>query len=205
LEMSMGNTGSFWINGQEFTDEDLPLKIEGNYSLKKKETIQDDKGTVYMLQTENVAVKLIVMKFIMGVDVMGQHPSYSKGTGGLLGKFPSGDLLGRDGKTVFAFDDEMETLDGRTEPICNAIGQEWQVRDTDPQLFREIRAPTWPEKCNFPVKTNEEIKRRRLSSSIDMSVAAKACASRHAEGSEAFDFCVMDVLMMDNVDAAYSW
>jgi len=205
LEMSMGNTGIFWINGEEVTDDDLPLQFDGKYFFDKVETINDGVGAVYALHVENMLVNIRVMKFIMAVELQGDDPSFREGTSGLTGKYPVGELLGRDGVTLYAPDRMQETHKGDMEAVYNTFGQEWQVRDTDPQLFREPHAPVWPEKCNFPEESSAQTKRRFLRSSVGIEAASKACASRHEEGSKNFDFCVTDVLLLDDVDAAYSW
>jgi len=69
----------------------------------------------------------------MGVDLAGNDPSFAHGTGGLSGVYPKG----CDGSTIFEHNGFVETLKGHMEPQCNSIGQEWQVRNTDTQLFRE--------------------------------------------------------------------
>jgi len=205
LEMMYGNTGSFYINGQEFSDNDLPLKIEDKYTLRKVQEIHGSSGTVYVLEHEDLTVELRNLKSLMGVSINGQDPSFMEGSGGLSGKYPFGQLLGRDGVTMFEQDGEYTSALGITEPVCNAMGQEWQVRDTDPQLFREIREPAWPNQCIFPSEASASASRRRLSSSLDIDAAIKACTERHPEGSVDFDFCVTDVLQMHDKEAANSW
>jgi len=205
LEMAMGDTHTFWINGVQFTDDDLPLQMEGKYSFSKVGTIHNGAGTLYALELEYMTVQLHVVKFLMGVDLIGSDPSFDKErTGGLTGQYPNGELLSRDNATLFEYDDMVETVQGRVEPVSNSMGREWQVRDTDPQLFREVRDPVWPSQCLFP---SEDItaSRRRLSTSVDIVAATTVCAELHEEGSHDFDFCVMDVLMTHEEDAAYSW
>jgi len=204
LEMSMGNTHQFFINGAEFSDSDLPLRIEGDYTLRKISDIRNDAGTKYALSLEHMTVELSVLKFMMSVDLKGADPSFDKGTAGLMGQFPNGELIGRDGVTQLKHDGVAKTITGRMEPLSNSMGQEWQVRDTDPQLFREIREPAWPRQCEFP-KAEASAVRRRLTTSIDMDAASEACAQVHSKDSADFDFCVMDVVMMDDVNAAYAW
>ena len=55
---------------------------------------------------------------------------------GLMGSF-FGEMLGRDGTSISSTD-------------LNAFGQEWQVNDGDPQLFRIVRAPQYPQECILP-------------------------------------------------------
>jgi len=205
LEIAMGNTHTFWINGVEFTDDDLPLKIDDKYTLQLGESVHNGHGTNYELEVDLVTVHIRAMKFLMGVDLDGYSPAFAKGTGGLSGQYPHGELLGRDGVTLFEMDGVATSVNGKEEPVYNAIGQEWQVRDTDPQLFRMVQEPAYPNKCKFPTQTSKETERRRLSSTIDLETASKVCAQVHEEGTDDFEFCVMDVLMMDDIDATYSW
>jgi len=206
LEMEMGNTHKFWVNGQEFSDDDLPMQIEGKYTLQLGDEPQRGEGTNYELKVDLVTVTIRSMKLLMAVDFNGYSEKFAKGTGGLIGKYPNGELLGRDGVTVFEYDGVAETANGFEEPINNAMGQEWQVRDTDPQLFRMVQEPAFPNKCAFPTKTSTQANsRRRLSSSVDIDAASKACQEKYEQGTDDFEFCIMDVLMLDDTDAAYSW
>jgi len=99
VEMSIGNTHSFFINGKEFTDEG------GKYTLQIGTQLQDGRGTIYNLDAGSTTVQIRVMKFLMSVDLQGVDPSIKEyGTGGLIGKFPTGEWLGRDQDTLFAYD-----------------------------------------------------------------------------------------------------
>jgi len=203
LEMEMGNNGMFWINGQELTNDDLPVEIEGSYMLNLGQVIKQNSGTMYELDIDGIVVELRSMKSLMAVSFSGMDASFMEGTGGLVGTFPSGKLLGRDGVTVFKPDGELATIRGHLQPVNNAMGIEWQVRDTDPQLFREIREPAWPNQCIFP--TGKKDQRRQLTSaSIDFDAALRACAETHDEDTEEFELCVMDVLSMGDLEVAYA-
>jgi len=204
VEMSTANPQDFFINGQDFTTDDLPLEIEGKYTLQEGAAVKKGLGTNYQLAVGALNVNIRVMKFIMGVEMYGIHEAFEEGTAGLMGQFPHGTLLGRDGTTVFEHDGVFRSVREVDEPVCNAIGQEWQVRDTDPQLFREIRRPVWPHQCRFPAETTiSDV--RRLTASVDVETAAKVCAEVHKKDSADFEFCIMDVIAMDDVDAAYAW
>jgi len=205
IEMSIGETDTFYVNGQEFTTADLPLEIEGKFGLEEGAKIEHGIGTNYVLTMGSFIVELRVMKFIMAVEFTGYLPSFTQGTGGLTGAFPKVEVLGRDGTTLFTHDSISQTINGKEEPVCNAIGQEWQVRDVDPQLFREIREPAWPKQCTFPEESATATQRRLTSATISLEAASKACAEVHPVDSTDFEFCVMDVMMLDNLDAAYSW
>jgi len=177
--------------------------MEGQYTLRKGKEVAKGVGSLYELEIDDVVVETRSMLPLMAVSFSGMDPSFANGTGGLIGKFPTGELLGRDGITVFEHTGEIVTTHSHTQPVNNAIGLEWQVRDTDHQLFREVREPAWPDKCVFPTETSMEEQRRRLSSTISAEAASKACAETHEEGTDEFELCAMDVIAMDDINAAY--
>jgi len=87
--MSVGNTHSFFIiNGVQFTDDDLPLDIEGGkYKLTLGPEVKKGFGTNYMLSVGMVTVDIRVMKFLIAVDLHGVDYSFREGTtGGLIGQ-----------------------------------------------------------------------------------------------------------------------
>jgi len=204
LEMAMGDSGKFWVNGVEFSDADLPMQIEGKHTLRHGEDAA--RGTTYELEMDGTVVNMHSMKFLMAVGFSGMDASFMKGTGGLIGKFPTGELLARDGMTTLPHDGEIATVHGRAQPVNDAMGVEWQVRDTDHQLFREIREPAWPNKCFFPMgKEAERVRHRRLVTSVDVATASKTCAGIYEKESEEFDLCVTDVIAMNSLDVAFAF
>jgi len=184
------------------------LEIEGQYALRLGTNVTKGSGTNYVLDVGSFLVKIHVMKFLMSVKYSGYSDSFEQeGTGGLMWTCSRpGELLRTRRKPPSwehdgVFKSLIKEID---EPICNAMGQEWQVRDTDPQLFREIRRPVWPHQCRFPAETTiSDV--RRLTASVDVETAAKVCAEVHKKDSADFEFSIMDVIAMDDVDAAYAW
>ena len=72
---------------------------------------------------------------------------------GLLGNPLAGNrLLGRDGVTDMSKD-------------LSKYGEEWQVRDTEQELFQESRAPQYPDVCLYYV-SNEGSRRRPIISAV---------------------------------------
>jgi len=55
-----------------------------------------------------------------------------------------------------------------------------------------------------PTGKQEKQARRRLVTSVDVATASKTCAGIYEKESEEFEFCVLDVMSMDNVEAAYA-
>ena len=119
---------------------------------------------------------------------------------GLMGTYVGGKLIGRDGVTLH------EVMDGKS----NDFGVEWQVRDTDPQLFATSRAPQWPAKCIYPedVPIDVQEKRRWLRKFIDnhrrlneisAEEAIAACAKWPADERR---MCVFDVMASGDLELA---
>ena len=104
------------------------------------------------------------------------------------GDYETGQLLGRDGKTVFEDPNDLAT--------------EWQFReDLDgPMLFGASRHPQFPEKCILPNTAKKESRRAlRAESTISRQAAEKACAHRidNKEG------CIHDVIATGDLELAY--
>ena len=97
-----------------------------------------------------------------------------EGSLGLLGDWATGKRVARDGKT------EMYDED------ATAFALEWQVRDTDPQLFNEARFPQYPTQCTPPKK----MMGNRLGLSHMKEDAEKACA----HWKDDMDDCIFDVI-----------
>ena len=114
----------------------------------------------------------------------GRSAEFHDGTG-MLGTWFNGTRLARDGVTVLQDDNEY--------------GQEWQVRDTDAQLFSVPRAPQWPEKCEMP-NLVERQSRRLGSSTISSDEAATACAT--IKDPHHRDMCIYDVIATQDLSVA---
>jgi hypothetical protein len=69
---------------------------------------------------------------MLQVDVQ----SYLPGTEGMLGP----GIFSHDGRTVVS--------------DANEMGTQWQVRNTEPMLFQDSRAPQYPETCLMPSVTS---------------------------------------------------
>ena len=97
-----------------------------------------------------------------------------EGTSGLLGSFPEGEMIARDGKTIVE--------------DANEFGMEWQVLPSEGMLFHTVGSVPASEKCAMPVKSQ---KRRLGESHISNEEAAAACADVDADD---FEACMFDVL-----------
>jgi hypothetical protein len=125
-------------------------------------------------------------KEFVDVEIESPRPQEFTGSVGLLGSYTTGTNLARDGRTVIEDPD--------------AFGQEWQVRDTDPQLFHIVDGPQYPTKCTMPEKLSvAQGLLRAANKKISPEMAKKACAKARAS---VMANCVADVFGSDNLDMA---
>lgn len=120
----------------------------------------------------------------VSVKINSWSETYFEGSSGLLGEFPTGAMLSRDGKR------EIE------DP--NEFGQEWQVRDSEPMLFESATAPQYPAKCNLPAAAALQAS-RRLGETVARDAAEKACAHWDKALIEA---CILDVMTSGDIEMA---
>jgi hypothetical protein len=79
------------------------------------------------------------------------------------------------------------------------FGQEWQVLESEPTLFQNLRLPQHPMECTLPPPMKaSQLRRRLLESSVDELTAEKDCA-RWGEGK---NDCVFDVLTTGDLEMA---
>ena len=114
---------------------------------------------------------------------------------GLMGTFGEGVMLGRDNRTV---------IEDPTK-----FGMEWQVLNTEPQLFHEAVGPQHPQKCAMPTTKTflrrqraDREARRLLVESISREAAEAAC---RGAATDEFSDCVYDVMATDDIDAASAY
>jgi len=137
---------------------------------------------------EGEIIRFRQLRNIVSVYILGPKKDDFEAGVGLVGSFATGSLLARDGQTVMA------------DP--NAFGQEWQVRDTEPQLFQEIRAPQYPQQCTMPSVAVQESRRRRLEAGITDEEAQLACAGL---SEDAYNDCMYDVIMSGDLSMATAY
>jgi hypothetical protein len=169
----LGAYGNYAINGVEAADlKDATL---GGFKIERESIdAKNTKFTVTLSEGKKLVFKSFKDLVSVGVEdgVMTAH--------GLLGRF-----VGRDGVTKFT--------------DMNAYGQEWQVRDFEPKLFRTVRAPQFPEeKCRLPQVDAAE-KKRRLGEGLARQKAEIACGRFSGA---AFENCVFDVMAVGDIDIA---
>jgi hypothetical protein len=106
---------------------------------------------------------------------------------GMLGRYGSGTLFGRDGYKVF------------TKANINDFGQEWQILPEEPKLFENVdRAPQHPDKCRLPDPAARES--RRLGERVVTEEEAQEACSGWTESHQ--QKCVYDVLATGDLELA---
>lgn len=102
-----------------------------------------------------------------------------QGSRGLMGQYGTGAMLKRDGNV---------TKDTETFALS------WQVRDNEPLLFQEARAPIYPQVCIPP----EKILGSRLGDSHMKKAAEKACEAWKEDKED----CIFDVMATRDIGAS---
>lgn len=218
VAVSIGNNvfevqedGTLVMNGKRYSpshDKDethvsLPTKF-GTYQFKKNMIGKFKKISQYVLKLNNSVEDVDPLAITIHANPR-TNMLFVKIDGnfldsvGLLGTSSAGDnIVGRDGVTDMSKD-------------WNAYGEEWQVRDTEPQLFEHQRAPQFPEACVYHaadggvIKKTHNLRRRLLADGgyvtglVTMEAAKNACADYTGENKEN---CVYDVMVMQDLEVA---
>jgi len=140
--------------------------------------------------------KLFLKTFHNFVKIeMAAHGSeFYNGSLGLLGRFPDGKRVGRDGETLI-------------EDV-NEFGLAWQVKEDEPKLFHTYKGNgivQASQQCAMPVDTLEkaQLRQRRLKSGLSMEEAENACS--HLEAADERKACVFDVVATQDTSMGAVW
>jgi len=167
--------------GAEFL---LPIKLAGFDVSVQNTGPNSRKYIIHLGNGERIFINNF--KEFVDLDIENVQSSEFMGSSGLLGNFNAGTKLGRDGKTVIEDED--------------VLGQEWQVTDTDPQLFTLVDGPQYPGKCNMPEKLSAAQRHlRALTKKVSEDDAKNACANAKPDRMQN---CIADVFGSDNIDMA---
>jgi hypothetical protein len=162
----------------------LPIEFGGFELLHTQPTDKQHVFDIHLGGRERIKIKTY-KDFVSVSFEQGEGKHFAKSVG-LMGDFAMGRMLARDGETVL--DDP------------NGFGQEWQVLDTEPDLFRSLRLPQYPLECIMPTPVQASQLRRRLSErSQDAELAAEKACEHWSEGK---DDCVFDVLATGDLEMA---
>lgn len=188
FEVQGGKDGEvkYWINGVEGElvgeGESLPQTIAGHqvklhHPDPHKTRFRIDFGEFH----RGNSISIEAVNELVRVNVRATGKGFN-GAQGLMGSYPTGQMLGRDGETVIE--------------DTTAFGNEWQVRASEESLFREAGAVQHPNKCVMP-DTSSQKKRRLGAGAINRDQANAACAGVGEDRAA----CVADVLATQSKDA----
>ena len=181
--LEVANDGKHYVNGA--SDISLPTLLSNQYDIHYSEESVDDGDnstrrwyTIGLGKEEKVVITNY--KNMISINV-GANLVDSEG---MLGNSRVNGMVGRDGVSTISDPNEM--------------GLHWQVNAEEPMLFRDLRAPQFPETCTLPnlAKTH-----RRLRSNSNK-LAEEACSG--IEG-ELYDFCYHDVMISGDASLAMTY
>ncbi|CAB9512583.1 expressed unknown protein [Seminavis robusta] len=188
-----------WVNGAAIitdTNDEWNFSKFAGYVLRYKSVTANDRirreAHLHLGNGEKILFKTFA-DFVK-VEFMNESDNTLKGSLGLLGTYPEGQRVGRDGATM------MEDV--------NMFGQEWQVKPDEPKLFHSYTAD-WVvaagQACAMPVDTLEksQLRKRRLANGLVKDEIEKACA--HLKDPSDHKACVFDVIATQDITMAGAW
>lgn len=188
------------FNDKVIAHDSLPFKFgqedmfSVDTSVKKLVTHENEKVTernVYNIQLGPKGLIEVALSWVFVSVSVKPKGDMGSNTSGLMGTFPSGELVARNGTVTFS-DTDTDTYGGH-----------WQVNpeEGDPMLFSEARDPVWPSPCKLPAL--DYITGRRLDPDI-LNQAHVDCESYYSSDGDIED-CVYDELMTGNMMMAGAW
>jgi hypothetical protein len=184
-------------------EEDI-LSFATGYTLKRSTKGKHGLITVFDLNLgneEKISIRCNTKSMMLFVDVTGYFEDSEGLLGAPVGRSEEG-LGSRPDATGHRFD-----MTGH----WNSYGEEWQVLDTEPNLFQEQRFPQYPQGCvykstSFFKKNKMMLRRRLLLDSVDEAAlemkARKACAKSSGDDNIINQFCFNDVMATGDLELA---
>jgi hypothetical protein len=178
---------NYWLNGVHgnHTENGVLESKVGGYEIMFTDISKKQKRFRFMKLPSGLAVSFETFNDFVRVNVRADNKKHFQGALGLMGAFPDGFKVARDGKTVMTDTD--------------AYGKEWQVLADEEKLFHNLEGAQAPESCRMPTDAEKQ-SRRLVEASIDMDDAKLACA--HVSNAQDFDACVFDILATNDKDMA---
>jgi len=175
--------GQYWLNGVGGTDLEF---IADNFPVTyTRENNKTHRFVIKTSETGNESIVINIFKDMVSVTVENATTANFGSSVGLMGSFMDGSLVGRDGATIIE----------KEEGDHNVLGQDWQILESEPQLFLAPSDKPFGT-CAPPTATA----RRRLGEAVSMEAAEKACA--RYEDKQKRDMCVFDVVAMGDLEVA---
>lgn len=173
---------NFWANGvpgenMESSTTDLRMTLASTISgfpIHFKQSSSKQREFVIDLGEREKIIFKTWNSFVSVQVHNAKHEDFQNSIG-LMGSFPQGTKLARDSTSVI---DKLDTF-----------GQEWQVLDSEQNLFHNIAGPQHPARCKIPAYS--EMRRRLGESTVTVKQAQKACANVNKD---VMDLCVFDVM-----------
>ena len=173
----------FFVNGERGTplhvNGMMPFTIGGHAVRYRNLGPNMFQFKIFLPNNQTVVLKAV--KDFMRVDI--EQPSLEDfaSSVGLMGSFETGQMVGRDGATIFT--DE------------NEFGLEWQVIQDEPMLFHNVEGVQHPETCAMPTLPQDS--RRLEEGAISREEAEVACSKVSTND---FEDCVSDVMATNDPD-----
>jgi len=176
-----------WLNNVQVENDEWDHKLVQIFGFPINFELLHTNQRQYVIDLgDDEFVELKTWKDMVRVDIIiNREKKTFDGSLGLMGTYPEGTMLGRDGKTTFK--------------DLNNFGQEWQVLSSESKIFRAVDGPQHPAKCDIPGKA---VMRRRLARSDVSREEAEIACSHAAVNKEEFDLCVFDVMALGDKGAA---
>jgi len=171
---------------------------DASYSLTKKVIGQKRNRVLYTFRFANgseIELRANIHFFACFIEVRGDFGGTQ--VAGLLGNPQVPGMFGRDGRLM-------------PKDNVNEYGQEWQVLDTEPNLFVDAhRYPQYPEQCivvDLEKDFNTADNRRKLteveSDTIEQHAVSELEAKEACRNNKLLDYCIHDVLAFDDLETA---
>jgi hypothetical protein len=185
--------GEWFLNGVNMVEQQAGQTVTEHMmtdAIPITQTRLSEETHVFMIDTSQVSVegntKIRVQTYKGWVSIHIEEPQHSDfdDSTGMLGTFPKGKRVGRDGVT------EIQDI--------NEYGQEWQILDSEKSLFNAAGSVQHPQKCILPVMATEEARRRLGATEVTEEQAREACASAPSH----MDLCVYDVMATGDLGMA---
>jgi hypothetical protein len=173
------NDNTYYLNGVK--NVGFPLTMDGQHVVKHHDEMFTSNEEADAKPEVMAVYKVSNYRGMIQIDVN----AALAGTEGMMGSQKMVGMLARDQQTVFT--------------DANDMGAEWQVRDNEPMLFQEIRAPQYPQTCTLPTVTG---RRNLRKSDHELKKAEAACSS---VGESHRHFCVEDALLSGDVSMAHAY
>jgi hypothetical protein len=186
--LEVSEDGALTVNGKSIDSDVESYSFDGDHIVTKSFKGTTNRIIVYKIDLgneKNIEIRANTKTGMLFIDVNGAYADSE----GLLGAAPGEGkpLLARDGST---------DLTGH----WNSYGEEWQVNNSDPQLFQDSsRHPQYPNNCEYTSDVKSHMRRRLVDvEKVSLEEASGVCA--HLKEDHMREFCVNDIMATGDLD-----